>query len=211
MRFNEAMGSPTDGWPLEGADDLRDELVRAYGSPERGYHDLRHLTEVLARIEEIAGSGTVFDARPVLLAAWFHDAVYDGERDAEERSAAWAERALPAYVDEATVAETARLVRLTETHRPEDDDVNGWVLSDADLGVLASPPERYAEYVAQVREEYAHLPEEVFARGRLDVLTDLLAKPRLFHTPYGRAHWEAPARANAEAELAALPDPVEVR
>ena len=75
----------------------------------------------------------------MLLAAWFHDAIYDGERDAEERSATWAEDALPAHADPATVAETARLVRLTETHRPADDDANGCALSDADLGILAAP------------------------------------------------------------------------
>ena len=110
--------------------------------------------------------------------------VYDGERDAEERSAAWAEDALPGLCDPATVAEVARLVRLTETHRPADDDANGCVLSDADLGILAAPPQRYAEYVAAVRTEYAHLDDATFDAGRALVLADLLAKPRLFHTTY---------------------------
>jgi predicted metal-dependent HD superfamily phosphohydrolase len=198
------MGSPGDQWPLPTGDDVRDDLLRAYSDPARGYHDTRHLSEVLARLAEIADHGTTYDRTPVLLAAWFHDAVYDGERDAEERSATWAELALPDLTDAATVAETARLVRLTETHRPDDDDVNGCALSDADLGILAAPADRYAEYVAAVRAEYAHLPDAVFTKGRRDVLTDLLAKPRLFHTPYGREAWEDAARANVEAELARL-------
>jgi predicted metal-dependent HD superfamily phosphohydrolase len=198
------MGSPADHWPLSTGDDVRDDLLRAYGDPARGYHDVRHLTEVLSRLDELAHHGTVFDRTPVLLAAWFHDAVYDGERDAEERSATWAEEALPAHADPATVAETARLVRLTETHRPADDDTNGCALSDADLGILAAPDDRYAEYAAAVRAEYSHLPDEVFAKGRRVVLTDLLGKPALFHTAYGRETWEAAARAHVEAELATL-------
>ena len=198
------MGSPADHWPLTTGDDVRDELLLAYGDPARGYHDTRHLTEVLTRLGELADHGTTFDRTPVLLAAWFHDAVYDGERDAEERSATWAEEALPAHADPATVVETARLVRLTETHRPADDDANGCALSDADLGILAAPADRYAEYVAAVRAEYAHLPDEVFAKGRRDVLTDLLGKPRMFHTTYGREAWEDAARAHVEAELARL-------
>lgn len=198
------MESPADHWPLPTGDDVRDDLLRAYADPSRGYHDTRHLTEVLARLDEIADSGTSYDRTPVLLAAWFHDAVYDGERDAEERSATWAEETLPALTDPSTVTETARLVRLTETHRPSDDDVNGCALSDADLGILAAPADRYAEYVGAVREEYSHLPDEVFAKGRRDVLTDLLAKPHLFHTTHGRATWEAAARANVEAELTRL-------
>ena len=196
------MGSPAEHWPLATGDEVRDALLAAYADPARGYHDTRHLTEVLTRLAELADHGIGFDRTPVVLAAWFHDAVYDGERDAEERSAAWAEDALPGHADPATVAETARLVRLTETHRPDDDDANGCALSDADLGILAAPADRYAEYVTAVRGEYSHLPDEVFAKGRRDVLTDLLTKPRLFHTTYGRKAWEDAARANVEAELA---------
>ena len=204
MGFNGAMGDPADQWPLTAGEDVRDELLRAYADPARGYHDSRHLSEVLSRLGELAEHGTPYDRTPVLLAAWFHDAVYDGERDAEERSATWAEDALPALTDPATVAETARLVRLTETHRPADDDANGCALSDADLGILAAPADRYAEYVSAVRAEYGHLPNEVFAKGRRVVLTDLLGKPRLFHTAYGREAWEEAARANVQDELARL-------
>jgi predicted metal-dependent HD superfamily phosphohydrolase len=103
-----------------------------------------------------------------------------------------------------TAEEVVRLVLLTETHRPADDDANGCTLSDADLAILAAPPARYAEYVAAVRTEHAHLPDRVFAEGRAGILRDLLAKPHLFHTPYARDAWEAPARANVLQELETL-------
>lgn len=191
-------------WPLPNGHGLRAELTAAYAGAERAYHDTTHLAEVLGRIEALAAAGEVFDRAPVLLAAWFHDAVYDGERDAEERSAAWAEDTLPALVDDGVVAEVARLVRLTETHRPDDADRNGCVLSDADLGILAAGPQRYAAYVAAVRSEYAHLDEAVFLAGRRVVLEHLLDKPRLFHTGSALSWWEEPARANAGAELERL-------
>ncbi len=191
-------------WPLPDALELRDALHAAYADPARGYHDVRHLAEVLDRLDELAARGTSYDALPVRLAAWFHDAVYDGERDAEERSAAWAEDALPELVPPPTVAEVARLVRMTETHLPEEGDANGCALSDADLAILAAPVPRYEEYVAAVRTEYAHLADEEFAVGRAAVLSGLAGKPHLFHTAYARERWEAPARANLERELARL-------
>ncbi|HWJ68050.1 MAG TPA: hypothetical protein VNT31_15355 [Nocardioides sp.] len=191
-------------WPLTGADELRAELLAAHADPGRGHHGTRHLADVLARLDELAAAGTRFDRVPVQLAAWFHDAVYDGERDAEERSAAWAEHALAELVDAATVAEVARLVRLTEHHRPEPGDANGSALSDADLSILAAPAERYAEYVAAVRKEYAHLPDDVFDEGRASVLRDLAAKPVLFNTDHGAAAWEARARVNLARELEQL-------
>ena len=190
-------------WPLPGADDLRARLEAAYADASRGYHDTLHLTEVLQRLDELAAEPHDRDA--VLLAAWFHDGVYDGQPDAEERSAQWAERVLPAEgVPAGTVAEVARLVRLTEHHRPADGDVDGQVLSDADLGILAADEARYGSYVATVRREYAHVPDDLFAAGRAAILRDLLAKPTLFDTAYARAHWEAPARANVTRELAGL-------
>lgn len=190
-------------WPLPSGAELRDRLLTAYADPARGYHDTRHLAEVCARIDEIGADGRApFDRVTVLLAAWFHDGVYDGQPAAEQRSALWAEQELPALgVEAAVVAEVARLVRLTETHRPVDDDTSGGVLSDADLAILAASAERYAEYVAAVRTEYAHVPDDAFREGRTAILRDLLAKPHLFHTAYARERWEAAARLNVAQEL----------
>jgi predicted metal-dependent HD superfamily phosphohydrolase len=190
-------------WPLAGADDLRERLMAAYGAPSRGYHDLTHLAEVLAHVDLLAGEAD--DLEAVTLAAWFHDAVYDGGADDEERSAAWAEEALPAAgVGPARVAEVGRLVRLTATHRPAPHDRDGQVLSDADLAILAAGRERYAAYVAGVRAEHPAVPDDDFRRGRAAVLRDLLAKPELFHSARARGLWEGPARANVQQELAAL-------
>lgn len=188
------------GWPLSGAEELRDELLAAWGSVDRGYHDLQHLKEVLDRLAELG----VVDV-PVLLAAWFHDAVYDGAAEAEERSALWAEHALPPVgVAAPDVAEVARLVRLTASHRPSPGDLAGEAITDADLAILAAGPSRYAEYVAGVRQEYAHINDADFAVGRAAILTDLLAKETLFHTAYARSAWEEAARANLARELATL-------
>jgi predicted metal-dependent HD superfamily phosphohydrolase len=182
-------------WPLPDRGGLRDALLAAYRDPRRGYHDLRHLTEVLDRLDELGCDDPV-----VVLAAWFHDAVYEGGADDEERSARWAEQAL----DPPGSHEVARLVRMTATHRPDEHDHGAQVLSDADLAILAAPAERYAEYVSDVRREYGHVSDAEFARGRAAVLGDLLAKPTLFHTELGRVLWEVRARENVSAELTRL-------
>ena len=188
-------------WPLPDHGAERDALVAAYADPERGYHDALHLTEVLDRLEELATTLT-FDGTTVSLAAWWHDAVYDGERDAEERSARWAQAALTGTP---YAAEVARLVRLTEHHDPAPDDDAGQALCDADLAILASEDERYDAYVAGVRRDYAHVSDADFAAGRAAVLRDLLGRARLFTTAYGRERWEPRARLNLRRELEELP------
>ncbi len=187
-----------------------DRLLAAWAEPQRRYHTTAHLADVLARVDVLAAHAA--DPTAVELAAWFHDAVYRPDRsENEERSAALAERALPELgVGPARTAEVARLVRLTVTHDPAPGDTNGEALCDADLAVLAGDPDHpddpaaYAAYAAAVRAEYAFVPDEAFRTGRAAVLRQLLALPRLFRTPYGAAHWEAPARRNLATELAAL-------
>ncbi|MFD9536306.1 hypothetical protein [Streptomyces sp. NPDC060010] len=181
-------------------------LLAAWAEPQRRYHTTAHLADVLARIDVLAPHAC--DLAAVELAAWFHDAVYRPDRsENEERSAVLAEHALPELgIDADRTAAVARLVRLTVTHDPAPGDVDGEVLCDADLAVLAGEPDAYAAYVAAVRAEYGFVPDDAFREGRAAVLRQLLGLPRLFRTPYGAAHWEAPARRNLAAELATLTD-----
>ncbi|MCX4990161.1 MULTISPECIES: hypothetical protein [unclassified Streptomyces] len=182
-------------------------LLDRWAEPRRRYHTTDHLLAVLDHIDVLEAHGErAEDPAAVRLAAWFHDAVYLPDRsENEERSARLAERALTELgVGADRTAEVARLVRLTVSHDPADDDTNGAVLCDADLAVLASPPAAYAAYTAAVREEYAFVPEDAFRAGRAAVLRQLLDLPRLFRTPYGEREWARPARRNMGDELAAL-------
>jgi predicted metal-dependent HD superfamily phosphohydrolase len=175
-------------------------LMGRWAEPHRRYHDLVHLAAVLDGVDALAAHAA--DADAVRLAAWYHDAVYEGAPDDEENSARLAETELRDLgLSGPLVAETARLVRLTKTHDPAPGDRNGETLCDADLAILAAGADAYARYVDAVRAEYAHVPDEDFRAGRARILIQLLALPSLFRTPAGRERWEAAARANVEAEL----------
>ena len=178
-------------------------VVEAWSEPHRRYHDLAHLAAVLGLVGELGAAADDLDA--VRLAAWYHDVVYDPSRtDNEEVSAARARAGLRGLVPEARVEEVTRLVLLTTGHDPAPDDRNGAVLCDADLAVLAGPPEAYAAYASAIREEYAHLSDEVFTAGRIAVLEHLLALRALYRLPAIADEWTPRARANLRAELALL-------
>ena len=178
-------------------------VVGAWSEPHRRYHDLAHLAAVLGIVDQLAGAAP--DPVAVRLAAWYHDVAYDPERgDNEQVSAARARIGLLGLVDDATGAEVERLVLLTAGHDPAPDDANGAVLCDADLAVLASPPEAYAAYASAVRAEYRHLSDETFTAGRTAVLEQLLGLPTLYRLPEVAAQLTERARANMTAELALL-------
>lgn len=183
------------------------DLLRRWSQPHRRYHDLRHLADVLHRVDQLGDVAR--DVTAVRLAAWFHDAVYDCRPgDDEEASAALAERTLRALgVAEPRAVEVGRLVRSTAGHEPAEGDVDAQVLCDADLAILAAEPHRYAGYVADVRAEYAAVPDELFRTGRAALLRALTEAPTVFRTALGRERWEGAARANIAAELDRLSDP----
>ncbi|MFI9404245.1 metal-dependent phosphohydrolase [Nocardia sp. NPDC052316] len=180
------------------------ELIGRYQEAHRRYHTVDHLAAMLGVIDELAEDADDVDA--VRYAAFFHDAIYAVDRaDNEERSAVLSEKILESIgaAPELT-REVARLVRLTKTHDPAEDDRNGGVLCDADLAVLAAGEQGYVAYTAAVRAEYQHVPDELFRAGRAAVLQGLAGQPRLFRTPTARARFETAARANLERELAQL-------
>jgi predicted metal-dependent HD superfamily phosphohydrolase len=187
---------------MPGHDALFLDLLDRWSEPHRHYHGSTHLLSVLEALDLLTEPGEA--PRTVLVAAWFHDAVYRGAagRD-EEDSALLAEHRLAAAgLPEDEVAEVARLVRLTSDHRPEADDAAGALLCDADLSILGSGPEEYARYVAAVRKDYAHIGDADFAAGRAAVVRHLLELDPLFHHPRARDLWLDAAHRNLNGELA---------
>ncbi|MFN8075393.1 MAG: hypothetical protein U0Q15_08250 [Kineosporiaceae bacterium] len=198
----EATATAAGAGPREAVEACGERLLAAWGDPGRGYHDVRHLAEVLDRADDLDAQAR--DGVAVRLALWFHDAVYRGAPDDEEASAVLAEHELSALgVPAPLVAEVARLVRLTASHDPAPGDPDGCVVTDCDLAILAAPPQRYADYVAGVRRDWAHVDDAAFAAGRSAVLRDLLGREHLFRTAAGAARWDAAARANLRSELGA--------
>lgn len=206
-----AVGRPADPGAVA---ELGRGLLARWSEPHRHYHAPDHLLAVLEAVDRLRADGEDLGPLPraVPLAAWFHDAVYAADPSGpagqdEEDSARLAEDLLAAPglgVPDAEVAETARLVRLTVHHRTEQDDAAGAVLSDADLEVLGRAPEAYDAYVGLVRQDFAHVAEPDWRRGRSAVLGELLAADTLYATASGRRRWEDAARANLARELAAL-------
>ncbi|HQY34285.1 hypothetical protein [Actinotalea sp.] len=194
--------------PRDEVDAVGEELLERWSDPHRHFHNLRHLTDVLARVDELAEETHEPDL--VRLAAWYHGAVFDAAEkvsyahrggEDEMASAALAREELTGLgLRPAAVDRVVELVVALARHvsRPEDFDCA--VLCDADLAMLAADPQRYKAYLTDIRAEYAHLPVEEFVRARIAILRRLEHRPTLFSSPLGAA-WEEPARQNLGGEL----------
>ena len=187
---------------MPGHDALFLDLLDRWGEEHRKYHGRTHLLAVLEALDLLTDPAE--PPHSVLLAAWFHDAVYRGiaGQDEEESARLAEDRLADAGLPDSEIDEVARLVRLTSDHRPEPGDDDGALLCDADLSVLGGEPQHYARYVAAVREDYAHIGDADFAAGRTAVVRHLLELDPLFHSERARELWLDAARRNLQGELA---------
>ncbi len=160
------------------ANPVLDRLVAAYSEPHRHYHTLEHLAEMVAVADRL--SAACADPRAVELAVWFHDAIYEPRAtDNEERSALLAAECLEDLViGPDLIGKVVELVRatahLSDDRPPADPDTAA--LRDADLAVLGSSEERYRRYAADIRKEYAFVPDDAYRNGRTAVLERFLAR-----------------------------------
>lgn len=188
------------------------DLVARWSQMDRHYHSGPHLLAVLKALDLLLSKGEHPGKYPRALGftAWYHDAVYTGTPGQDEDESA--ELAITQMgrmdIDSPIIDETVRLILLTKTHAPEPTDDSGKIFMDADLEVLARSTADYRRYTEDVREEYRHVPLELFRKGRAEVLQQLLDKPHLFETRTGQELWEDKARANLNRELRELRKPL---
>jgi predicted metal-dependent HD superfamily phosphohydrolase len=186
-------------------------LIQRWQEPDRHFHNLKHLVDVLARVDELAEETHHPDT--VRLAAWYHGAVFSStpskaySRSGGEDEAASAELAREELgalgVPARTLDRIAELILNLKRHEIKSRDIDCLALSDADLAVLAADPQHYQAYRKAVRAEYAHLPKRHYVEGRRNIVGKLLARRHLFVSPMG-SQWEDAARENLSAELALL-------
>lgn len=181
-----------------------DHLVAMHSQSHRHYHNLEHIAEVL----KVAGRLRQFADNPnaVQLAVWYHDAIYDPkQRDNEAKSADFARNVLEQLgVSSPMIASATDLILATAHGTPHELTTDVRVLLDADLAILGSGETRYLRYAADIRREYAWVPDAEYATARIAVLDGFLARQRIFHTDVMFLEGEGSARRNMLAERAKL-------
>jgi predicted metal-dependent HD superfamily phosphohydrolase len=185
---------------------LSDWLTEQYEQPWRAYHNLSHIERMFRVWDSLGGEPAGIDSHVILLAIWFHDAVYDPKRnDNEARSAEEAARRLPTFgVGEVTIARVERVILATAAHHVEEGDPDTALLLDLDLEILGATTKEYEAYSRAIRQEYRFVAEEAYRAGRTQVLTRFLERSRIYRTPSLFMRCEVRARENLEREIVGL-------
>ena len=196
---------------------LGEDLLERYEQPHRKYHTSVHLSEMLTALKTLYKRHHTATPRAVLLAAWFHDAVYEANPGEDEAASADLARtaltplASTGSLTNREVTAIAHLIELTASHQLADgiEEYTSGALTradaafflDADLAILAADSPRYTRYVAGVRAEYAHYAPDAFTRGRAGILQGFLNRTAIYASDTAHLLWDAPARLNLRTEL----------
>ena len=196
--------------------ELGESLLQAWEQPHRAYHHSGHLSQILTDLDRLYAHRTQGSTPLALvLAAWFHDAVYEGAPGEDERrSEQLANTSLEPLVTAGLLSGdelqmVSLLVRATATHELHEsadlpagyEPADIQLFLDADMAILAADSARYRRYLRGVRSEYSHFDNEAFRTGRTTFLRSILGRKRIFLSEQALKLWEEPARANLRAEL----------
>jgi predicted metal-dependent HD superfamily phosphohydrolase len=176
-----------------------ERLCAAYAESHRHYHMLEHIQNCLAWLDWSWAKAEHADE--VLLAIWYHDAVYNPlAHDNEAKSAAIARRDLASVaVAEEVIVRIEALVMATREHGSVKGDAA--LLTDIDLSILGAEPPDFERFERDVRSEYASFDAPVYARGRAAVLKKLASRMPMYSTPMLQAELGDQARRNLEAAV----------
>lgn len=179
-----------------------DELKIAYEHPSREYHNLGHIHNMLEKFAE----SKRFAKNPdrIILAIWFHDIIYDPTRtDNEVKSAEFWIRKMTPHLPEEPLAWGKMAILATIDHFPNPDpDIQ--LLLDLDLASLGTSWEIFQNNSEQIRQEYIHVSDDDFRKGRKAFLEKMLERPRLFGTEYWHNLLEERARTNLRKAIQCL-------
>jgi predicted metal-dependent HD superfamily phosphohydrolase len=197
LRLCEAIGAQRS------AEFRFEKLIERYSEPQRHYHTAEHIAECLREFRGI--EQTVSRAHEIEMALWLHDVIYDPTKtDNEEQSAAFATEMFCEANLSGEFAARVRDLILATRHNSVPSDTDARVIVDIDLTILGQPAERFWRYEADIRKEYAFVPEGLFCVKRAEILESFLGRKRIYQIEFFANRYERAARENLAESIRKL-------
>jgi len=186
------------GVPQVHSQRVYDDMIKRYGESHRSYHTLEHVESMLTYKHEIMPLDDELE-----LAILFHDVIYDPQSQENERNSSdYFLRCFDGFIWGEFASEVERLILATDHGCKRRGTNREDLLIDLDLSIFSAYAVDYDRYSQGIREEFKHLSDEVYVKGRTRVLQKFLNKP-IYGTRYFRPKEEL-ARKNLERELESL-------
>jgi len=172
-----------------------ERVMRCYLEPHRYWHGLQHPMTMI----QWGGS---YLTRAQFWAIWYHDAIWNPlALDNEKQSADLFVSDLDDELTPDEVRTGEQIIYDTQEHEPHIDQSR--LVLDLDIYAMAQAPDRYHQYAADIRAEFAMVPWETYREKRLEFLRKMLNREKLFFTDMFKG-LESMAQENIRREIPQL-------
>jgi len=190
--------------PASTAESIAYSLLMRMGDTRLHYHTPVHILGIFQFCQEQAEDAPKLNILQEL-ALWFHDAIYipDAQHGLNEcQSADFAISLLKMWLPQDADLEVRRHIIATASHTtslpyPTTDEH----ILDLDIWNFSSSFENFMCMGELIRQEFKHVSDEDFQKGRLSFMKQMQDKPSIYRTPYFKTHYEEAARKNIQALL----------
>jgi len=175
-------------------------VIDRYNEPHRFYHNIKHLIHVLEQfdfaVEHIGVSQNT--AAIIEMAIWYHDAVYNPDKNDNEFQSAelFAEHAQAMDINVNIINDVKRIILVTENHHLASS-LDEEIMSDCDLSPLGFTKEGFDKSDKDIRKEYPNTP----AIERKKALEKFLKHNGIFKTTIFKKAYESQALENIKEKI----------
>ncbi|MGR9044779.1 MAG: HD domain-containing protein [Gammaproteobacteria bacterium] len=193
-RFLELWRRCSSPCSTDNANVVYQDILTRYGTPDRYYHDLNHLSHCLDQLDLVAC--LIPQADKMEMALWFHDAVYKpGDPNNEKKSAALFLAQAEGCFSEDFKHAVEQLILITE-HRSSPKNEDERYVVDIDLSSFGSDWNHFLEDSGNLRKERIDVSDQAYFQTHTRFLKYLLARDRIFYTDFFYIRYERIAREN---------------
>ncbi len=186
---------------------VSEEIYTSYARPERGYHGLKHIKNMLESFDKfILESNQAFMVKntdELRFAILMHDYI-NGEADDVKKSAYMANEFLHRISPNYDSSYVENLILATDYSQKQNLNFEQQLMQDIDTEILGKSPAEYKQYSGAIRQQYANYPDKIYNPARIKVLEAFINKDKIYNTPYYREKYEQQARENIKYEINTL-------
>jgi len=147
------------------------DLEKRWREPHRYYHNIDHLILILKDIEKDIDFKhlSIYEKHAILLAAFFHDAVYDPKKDDNEEKSVKIFRFAFKNTDPKMTSTVSDLIMVTKYRKRPITKLKR-ILWDADNAGFKKGYSWLFKTEKLIQKEYSYLPKEKFREGKIKFL-----------------------------------------
>lgn len=146
-------------------------LLFKWNEPTRFYHNTKHLTQIIKDIESNAWFSelSVFEKHCLLVAAFFHDVIYDTKiKDNEDKSIEFFKKCYKGN-DIEFISTVTRLIEATKYRKRPSNKLER-IFWDADNSVFKKGYTQLLKNEKLIQQEWKWMPKDKFKEGKIEFI-----------------------------------------